>query len=576
MKKKMGIIITVIAIIIGIIGFFVTRIIQKENRKYTIETISEYEYFIIKENNKYGVMNKDGNKIVEARYDNVKIPNPTKPVFFCYNEDESIVLNDKSEQVLTEYETIEPLRLKNISGDLMYEKSVLKYEKNGKYGLIDFNGKKIENAIYDEIDTLQYKEGELLVKSKEKYGVINIKGQILVKTKYDKIETDKYYESDNGYKNAGYIVCNITEEGYRYGYVDINGKELVETKYNDLSRISEIQSEDIYIIASENGKYGVLKNNKQLIKNEYQSLIYNGENNLLTALKGKKYGVITVEGKTIIPFEYEQIDSTGKYIYATSSDKKVKVFDINGKESNINQNTAVLNVANTNYQILIETENGITTYSIYENEQKKTKEKYSYIEYLYDNYFIASDSNRKLGIIDAEGKTKVDFKYNSMQKIDNTKIIQFMDNNTKNSYFISKEMKEVLQIKNAIVENFNNYIKIYNDTDRAYLTPEGKILEYKEILPDNELYAKKQNGKWGFVDKNNNKIINYEYDFVTELNKYGFAGIKKNGKWGVINKEGKIVINPTYELKQEKEPNFINEYYETTYGNGEIYYSNMK
>ena len=50
----------------------------------------------------------------------------------------------------------------------MYEKSVLKYSKDGKYGIINFNGKKITNAIYEEIDTLQFKEGELLVKKRRK------------------------------------------------------------------------------------------------------------------------------------------------------------------------------------------------------------------------------------------------------------------------------------------------------------------------------------------------------------------------------------------------------------------------
>ena len=45
----------------------------------------------------------------------------------------------------------------------MYEKSVLKYKKNEKYGLIDYSGKQITEAIYGQIDSLGYKEGELLV-----------------------------------------------------------------------------------------------------------------------------------------------------------------------------------------------------------------------------------------------------------------------------------------------------------------------------------------------------------------------------------------------------------------------------
>ena len=46
MKKKNIIIITIILIsiiIISIVGYFVAQKIQKENRKYEIETISEYK-----------------------------------------------------------------------------------------------------------------------------------------------------------------------------------------------------------------------------------------------------------------------------------------------------------------------------------------------------------------------------------------------------------------------------------------------------------------------------------------------------------------------------------------------------
>ena len=78
--------------------------------------------------------------------------------------------------------------------------------------------------------------------------------------------------------------------------------------------------------------------------------------------------------------------------------------------------------------------------------------------------------------------------------------------------------------------------------------------------------------KWGFVDALGNNIIDNKYEKVTELNKYGFAGIKQDGKWGVINSEGKIILEPTYELN-DNEPIFIGEYYQVIYGNGEIYYT---
>lgn len=572
MKKKSIIIIaTILIAIILILGFFITKKIKEENRKYEIETISEYKYFVVRENDRYGVINTQGEKLIEANYEDVKIPNPEKAVFICYSNDNTKVLNEKGEEIFTEYEDIEPLRLKNISSDLMYEKSVLKYSKEGKFGIIDFNGKKITNPIYEEIETLQFKEGELLVKKNEKYGIINIKGTTLVKANYDKIETDKFYEEENGYKKAGYIVSKTTDEGYRYGYVNIDGKEIVEAKYNDLYRIMEIDSSDVYLICAENGKYGLLKNNKKIVENEYQSLTYTESNNTVIALKGKKYGVLSTAGKIIIPFEYKQIDITGDYIYTTASDESVKVFDTNGIETNMDENLSIINIENTDYKIYIENQEGKTSYNIYRNNEKMTNDEYTYIQYLYDNYFIACNIDGKLGIIDDNENIKVEFNYNSIQRIENTNMIQTLENNTNMTEIYSKEMNKICELENATVETNKEYIKMFNDRDIKYISKDEREVKNIDIFINSNIFAKKLDSKWGFVDRSENKIVDFKYEDVTEVNKYGFAGIKENGKWGVINNEGKIIVNPIYELNDK--PEFIGEYYQVIYGNGEIYYT---
>ena len=570
-KKNIIILATILIIIIAISGYFIMKKIQQKNRKYEIETISEYKYFVVKEDNKYGVIDTKGNKIIETKYEDVKIPNPEKAVFICYENEGTKVLNDNGQEIFTEYENIEPLRLKNVSSDLMYEKSVLKYGQNGKYGIIDFNGKRVTKAIYEEIDTLQFKEGELLVKKDGEYGIINIKGTILVKTKYDKIETDKFYEEGNEYKKSGYIVSKTTDEGYRYGYVNLEGKEIIATKYNDLYRITEINSEDIYIICAENGKYGLIKNNKKVIENDYQSLTYTESNNTIIALKGKNYGVLSIDGKILVPLEYKQIDITGEYIYATN-DENTKIFDSNGKETNMSEDLAIINIPNTEYKLYIETIGGKTTYNIYKNETKITKNNYSYIQYLYDNYFIVANTNGKLGIIDNNEKNKIGLNYNSVQKIENTNMVQVLNNNTKITEIYSKEMKKICELENATVENDENYIKLYNDEEIKYITKDEKEVKNTEIFTNNKIFAKKSGSKWGFVDINGNKVVDYKYEQVTEVNKYGFAGIKQNGKWGVIDSEGKIIVEPQYELNYS-EPTFIGEYYQVIYGNGEIYYT---
>ena len=456
----------------------------------------------------------------------------------------------------------------------MYEKSVLKYSKNGKYGIINFNDKKITNPIYDEIDTLQFKEGELLVKKDNKYGVINIKGAEIVKANYDKIEADKYYDENTGYKDCGYIVSITTDEGYRYGYINKDGKELLKTDYNDLYRILETSSEEAYLICAQNGKYGLYKNSKKAIDNEYQSLRYDEYNNIIVALKGKQYGVLTMEGKQIVPFKYNQIDITGENIYSTDSNGKVKVFDTNGKETSLDYNTVFTKVENTSYKINISVRDNKVNYSIYKNNEKKTTKEYNYIEYLYDDYFLASNNNGKLGVIDEEEDTKIQFKYNTIQKIENMNLIKAINDNTKMTEIYSKDMEKITELENATVEVNDEYIKIYNDSEAKYITKDGQEIKDTDLFTDNKIFAKKQGNYWGFVDKNGKTVVEFKYDKVTEVNKYGFAGIEKSGKWGVINKEGKIILEPKYTLKDNEQPEFIGQYYKFVYGNGEIYYTN--
>ena len=72
---------------------------------------------------------------------------------------------------------------------------------------------------------------------------------------------------------------------------------------------------------------------------------------------------------------------------------------------------------------------------------------------------------------------------------------------------------------------------------------------------------KKENGKYGYVDKNGNVIVDYIYDDATEQNEYGFAAVKQNGLWGSIDKDGKIIINPEYNLDNYLKINFIGKWH---------------
>lgn len=562
--------ILILAIIIGVSYYFITT----NNKKYEIEKVEQYNYFLLKQDGKTGVIDRSGNIVIDVKYDDIKIPNPQKDVFVCYSGENSQILNSQKEQILNNYQDVEPIKLQNIASNLMFEKSVLSYKENDKYGLVNFQGKKITKPIYDEISGLSYKEGELLVKQNDKYGVINIKGHKLIDIEYDKIAVDGYYTNDDGYKYAGYIITTTTQEGYRYGYINYNGKLILKPEYNELSRITDIMdNENAYLLCAKNGQFGVNKNEKEIVKNEYQSISYDKTNELLVAEKSKKYGIASLDGKIIVPAQFSQIDVIGNYLYAKNEQGTI-VYDNQGKETNMDTNISILNTENEKYKIKIDNQNE-TKYGLITKEGKELiEEKYSYMEYLYNDYFIVSNENSKLGVVDNKDAVKIPIENDSVQKVEGTDLIQAVVANTTKLY--NKTMNNICEMENATVEVNSDYIKIYNDKQIQYFSKDGKELKNTDTYPNNELFSKQENGKWGFANKNDSMVVEAKYDKVTEFNEYGYAAVNKDGKWGAINQKGEEVVEPIYTINDNKEPSFIGKYYQVKYGFGEVYYTDAK
>ena len=92
MKKKHIVVISIVIILIAIV-IGVYKFIEENGKKYEIAKIEQYNYFILKHNNKYGVMDRKGNIVIETNYDEVKIPNPEKDLFICYENKDTKLLN---------------------------------------------------------------------------------------------------------------------------------------------------------------------------------------------------------------------------------------------------------------------------------------------------------------------------------------------------------------------------------------------------------------------------------------------------------------------------------------------------
>ena len=107
----------------------------------------------------------------------------------------------------------------------------------------------------------------------------------------------------------------------------------------------------------------------------------------------------------------------------------------------------------------------------------------------------------------------------------------------------------------------NGYIRVRVGDDYKYYNFKFEEKNNNEILAGKTLYLSKKDGKYGYIDKNNNLVVDYIYDDAKEQNEYGYSAVKLNNLWGVIDKMGKLIVEPTYELKDNLVIDFIGKYY---------------
>lgn len=436
MKKRVGIIVFIIIVIVSLSLSIYLPNKDKINDETEDKSII---YSVIEENGKFGVKNQDEKIIVKPQYEQIVIPNEHRGVFICDNAGEkTVIYNEKGSEIFKDYESVETIRLSNLLEE-KYERNAIIYQKNGKYGLLSITGKVILDARYEQIYSLGYKENEIIVKDNNKYKIYDIKGKQLIKDEFDSIQSDEYYNEQNGYKKSGYIVCKTTSDGYRYGYYDYDYDEVLTPDYNQILRIVDVTDKNnVYLIAAQNGQYGVFINNAKIINTQYQSINYEKEFNLFIAERTGKYGAFNEKGTEVLKVEYDSLEVKGIYIYTKKGEDK-KVFDKDGKEVKISFDT-----------IIEKTDN--------------------------DNIFIKFENN-KYGVIDKEGKTLIDCEYDLLQTIRNTKAYQAMNFETNITYIFNNKLEKVIEISNATINIEDEKIKVYNEEITYNLDINGNIIE---------------------------------------------------------------------------------------------------
>ncbi len=542
-------IVVAILIILAIIILFV---LKKDDINLGQDSIN-YEYFpLYSIDEKVGIINKKGEIIVEPKFINVYIPNPSIDVFACETEDGIKFYNIDGKPLFEKYDDVYVIYVSESTQDV--ERNVLSYKDGEKYGLIDIAGNKLTNAIYDSVSSLESRPGMILVKKDNKYGLVDSKGKVILDTKYNAVKSDGYSTAEDGYGKTGYIISERTNDGIIYGYVKYDGEILVSPKYESIQRVNK-NSDDIYLIVMERGKKGVIRNKKQIIKNNYQSVSYLEIADIFVVEKVEKYGFFSVDGKEILKPAYPNYVVSKEYI-TVEENKKIVMYDFHGNVVKTNNYASVSEVEGTSY-FIAKSEDGF--YSVI-SKDVNVNNKYTYLEHAFGDYFIFTDETNKSGVLHVWKGVVVEPEYEYIIRVEGRNALEARDESNV-LHLYNSNLEKVFSLSNAVVQNIDDkYTVIYSDSEMKYINMEGAIVENTEVYPDNKLYSVQKDGMWGYINNSGTLVVPCKYDLVTELNRYGFAGVKQDGKWGVINDKGEEIVVPAYEIESYYFPQFVGKY----------------
>lgn len=320
----------VIATIIAIVVFVMFVISLKNlltDSKKTQEVSTVTTYFTIFENNKWGVIDNKGKIVIDTTYDEmIVIPNKTKDLFICtYDVDyengtyKTKVINKNKEQILKAFEIVEAIENYD-NNSVWYESDILKYQKDGKYGLIDFSGKEILPAEYDKIYALPGIEKSIIIEKDGKMGLVsNSFNEIIINPEYAEIKslTETY---DNGY-----IVKDINSY---YGVITADKKTALEFKYDEILNVT---GNDMYVVREAGNLKLIKKTGETVLDKGFENITsINGEN--LIVKNNGKYGVIDLTGNSKIPCEYDNLSLAFKDMYIAKKDGKYGLIKIGNEQ----------------------------------------------------------------------------------------------------------------------------------------------------------------------------------------------------------------------------------------------------
>lgn len=523
--------------------------------------------FIIQNGNKYGLVNKKGKEILPPKYDSL-LYTELQDQYIAY------LLNPeglKAAGIITEKDKkVIPIGYRNIKPVALTLYAVSNFKNST--ALYNSDGKQKTGFDFDEITAFKgslaryYKNG--------KAGVINFDGKILLPATYK----DIIIRSDS-------TVDAVHLRNWKI--MDGNNRQLNELYFDSIRPVGEdrwVTSIKFYNASGHATLMNALNDahGKQLIG--YRPMyIFDFEGELARIREQQRFGVINRDGAYILPADFDSVAITTDAIIAgTRIDRQWSwhLFDLQGRKK-----------SRHTYQALVPQQHELIPAKLngrwgYINQQGAEVLLCRYdTTYAFEGELARVRFNGNMGVINREGVWQL---YPSAEHIAIVTPKRFVVRNQNNHQLLDEQGKVLYSsphvltpVEGGLLEV--NLLKQYGlidlngkriaDTEydwiselkegeiylarkggrKGILSKDGKSFmaesskTYQRLYELHEGYlAAEIDGQYGFVDTQGRLRISNRYDSVTYFSD-GYAAIKLRGRWGYIDKIERLRIQPLYE-----------------------------
>lgn len=262
---------------------------------------------IVVVNNKFAVIDENGNELTRFKYDYIS---DFKKGFAKIKRDNKWSFLDIDCNLISAFKYIE---VENFHEGI----ARVRLESNNQI-LINTNGEKLTDEHYKEI--VNFNNNLYKVSSDNFFGLINNKGETILKCNYDDIVKYKFSEDEK----TEFIKFS---KNNKKGLINLNGEKILPCKFDSFKKIT-----DNLIKVVIKDQFGLYSSNGKEITPCIYDIINEINNGIAKVSKNGKYGFINTQGTVIIPASYKLTKVLANDVFAVKKNGKWKCFNNKGED----------------------------------------------------------------------------------------------------------------------------------------------------------------------------------------------------------------------------------------------------